>query len=202
MAGTAPHLRVAWEQDWGENSAEVGMHALRGDILPDPRMLGGATDRYTDLVLDGQYQHIGLEHLYSLHAFFDTEKREWTASAPLGLASNASEGLDTLKVSAHYYYERKLGGDFGYFDYWGDHDMLKYGMGGMPSAAGNVTDSPDTRGWMVEADYLPLKNTQDIKIGLRYTVYMTFNGGRENCSVFGRNASDDTALFLYLWALY
>lgn len=202
VAGTAPHVRVAWEKDWGENSAEIGMHALRADVFPDSQTLSGATDRYTDLVLDGQYQHIGMDHLYSLHAFFDAEKRDWTASVPLGLASNASDRLDTFKVSAHYYYEHEVGGGMGYFDYWGDHDVLKYGMGGMPSAAGNVTGSPDTRGWMIEADYLPLKNTQDIKIGLRYTAYMTFNGGTDNYNGFGRNASDNNALFLYLWALY
>lgn len=203
VAGTAPHMRVAWEKDWGENSAEIGMHALRADIFPDPTKLSGPADRFTDLALDGQYQRIGMQHLFSLDAFFDTEKRDWNASLPLGLASNASDRLDTVKVSAHYFYERKVGGGIGYFDYWGDRDMLKYGMGGgMPSAAGNATGSPDARGWMAEADYLPLPNNQNIKIGMRYTAYTTFNGSADDYNGFGRNASDDNALFLYLWALY
>lgn len=202
VAGTAPHIRVAWEKDWGENSAEIGMHALRADIFPDPQSTSGPTDRFTDLVLDGQYQRIGIEQLFSLGAFFDAEKRDWTASVPMGLASNASDRLDTLKVSAHYYYEHEVGGGIGYFDYWGDRDMLKYGMGGSPSAAGNLTGSPDTRGWILEADYLPLKNSQNIKIGLRYTAYTTFNGSAGNYNGFGRSAPDNDALFLYLWALY
>ena len=118
------------------------------------------------------------------------------------MASSTSDRLDTAKVSAHYYYEHKVGGGIGYFDYWGDRDMLKYGMSGMPSAGGNATGSPDTRGWMIEADYLPLENSQDIKVGLRYTAYTAFNGSADNYNGFGRNASDNDALFLYLWALY
>ncbi len=202
VEGTAPHIRFAWEKDWGVNSMEIGMEALRADVFPNPQTLSGRTDRLTDLALDGQYQYIGVRHLFSLQAFFDTEKRDWSASFPIGLAANASDRLNTFKLNTHYWYERKLGGGIGFFDYWGSHDMIKYGMVSVPSAAANATGSPDTRGWMVEADYLPLKNTQSIKIGLRYTAYTTFNGSANNYNGFGRNASDNDALFLYLWALY
>lgn len=202
VEGTAPHLRIAWEKDWGANSAEVGMHALRANIFPDPQQLSGPTDRFTDLVLDGQYQHIGQQQLFSVHALFDHEKRDWNASLPLGLASSASDTLDTVKASAHYWYERKVGGGIGYFDYWGDRDMLKYGMSAMPSGSGDATGSPDTRGWTVEADYLPLEDSQNLKIGLRYTLYAAFNGRTDDYNGFGRSASDNDALFLYLWALY
>lgn len=202
IAGNAPHLRLAWEKNSGPHNFEVGMHALRADIFPDPENLSGPTDRYTDLALDGQYQYNGARHLVSVHAFFDHERRSWNASFPAGMASNPTDNLNTFRMDAHYWYQRKIGGGIGFFNYWGDSDMLKYGMAGMPSAAGNATGSPDTRGWIIEVDYLPLKDRQNLKLGLRYTAYTKFNGARDNYNGFGRNASDNNALFAYLWFLY
>ncbi len=202
VEGNAPHLRLAWEKNWDANSLEIGMHALRANIYPDPANLSGPTDRFTDLAIDGQYQHDGGAHMYSVHAFYSREKRDWLASLPMGMASNASDNLDTFKLSAHYWYQRKIGGGIGIFDYRGDSDMLKYGMGGTASAMGNASGSPDTRGWIAEADWLPLKNEQNLKIGLRYTAYTKFNGASDNYNGFGRNASDNNSVFAYLWMLY
>lgn len=200
--GNAPHLRLAWERNWDANSLMVGMHALRANIFPDPDNQSGPTDRYADLVLDGQYQHDGGDNLYALQVFLNREKRTWNASFPSGMASHSSDNLNTFKVSAHYWYKRKLGGGIGFFDYRGDSDMLKYGMGGMPSAMGNATGSPDTRGWTLEGDYLLLKNTQNLKLGLRYTAYTKFNGASDNYNGFGRNAADNNSVFAYLWLLF
>ena len=202
VKGNAPHLRLAWEKNWESNSLEIGMHALRANIYPDPDNQSGPTDRFTDLVLDGQYQHDGGGHLYSVHAFYSHEKRDWRASFPGAMASNASDNLNTLRLSAHYWYQRKIGGGIGLFDYRGERDMLKYAMGGMPSALGNATGSPDTRGWMAEVDWLPLRNEQNLKLGLRYTAYTKFNGASDNYNGFGRNAADNNSVFAYLWLLY
>jgi len=80
--------------------------------------------------------------------------------------------------------------------------MLKYGMSDAPSAAGNASGSLDTRGWIVEADFLPLQSSQDLKIALRYTAYTKFKGASNNYNGFGRNASDNNSVFLYVWLLY
>lgn len=201
--GNAPHLRLAWEKNWSGNSVQVGMHWLRANIFPDPAVLEGPTDRFTDVALDGQYQYdSGGAHLVSFHAFLGREKREWNASQPLGMASNASDNLNTVRLSTHYWYQRKIGGGIAFFDYRGDTDMMKYGMAAMPSAMGNASGSPDARGWIVEANYLPLPNTQNLKLGVRYTAYTKFNGAADNYNGFGRNASDNNALFAYAWLLY
>lgn len=76
----------------------------------------------------------------------------------------------------------KLGGGTGLFEYSGYSDMLKYGMGGRPSAMGNATGSPDTRAWTNEGNFLPLKNTQNLKLGLLYTAYAKLNGASDNYS--------------------
>ena len=200
--GTAPHIRIAWERDRGARSFEIGVHALRAEIFPDPQNLNGPTDRYTDVALDGQYQYAAGAHLFSIHGFFDHEKRDWNASFPMGMASNTADKLSTLKASVHYWYQRRLGGGVGFADYGGDSDQLKYGMTGMPSAMGSVSGSPDTRSWTIEGDWLPLQNRQNLKLGVRYTAYTKFNGARNNYNGFGRNASDNDALFVYAWLLY
>lgn len=203
VEGNAPSVRLAWEKNWSGNSVQVGLHWLRANIFPDPTMLEGPTDRFTDLALDGQYQYdSGGKHLVSLHAFVSREKRDWDASLPRGMASNASDDLNTLRMSAHYWYQRKIGGGIVLFDYRGDSDMLKYGMAAMPSAQGNASGSPNTRGWIIEANYLPLPNAQNLKLGLRYTAYTRFNGAADNYNGFGRNASDNNSLFAYAWLLY
>lgn len=203
VSGNAPSIRLAWEKNWSGNSVEVGVHWLRADIFPDPTMLEGPTDRFTDIALDGQYQYdSGGKHLVSLHAFVGREKREWNGSLPLGMASNPSDNLNTLRLSAHYWYQRRFGGGVALFDYRGDSDMLKYGMAAMPSALGNASGSPDTRGWTAELNWLPLRDVQNLKLGLRYTAYAKFNGAADNYNGFGRNAGDNNALFAYAWLLY
>ena len=201
ISGTAPHLRLAWEKEHGPHSFEIGMHALRADIFPDPDQASGPTDRFTDWVLDSQYQYDGGDDLFSVHAFYDREKRSWDASFPAGAASNPSDNLNTFKVSGHYWHKRKIGGGIGLFDYRGDRDLAKYGSTGIASAMDNASGSPDTRGWIVEADWLPLENRQNLKLGLRYTAYTKFNGESRNYNNAGRDAADNNSLFAYLWLL-
>ncbi len=64
-----------------------------------------------------------------------------------------------------------------------------------PSSA-SANGNPDTRGWIVEANYLPWLNT---KITLQYTAYTQFNGGSSNYDGFGRNASANGTTYLLAW---
>ena len=202
--GNAPHLRLAWEKNWDSNSFMIGGNAVRADIFPDAAVQSGLTDRFTDVMLDSQYQYDNGDRQFSLTASYDREKRSWDASKPAMNASNASDNLNTFKLSGHYWYQRKIGGGIGIFDYRGDTDPMKYGMGGMgaASAMGNASGSPDARGWIAEANWLPLENRQNVKLGLRYTAYTKFNGASSNYNGAGRDASDNNSLFAYVWMLY
>jgi len=204
IKGNAPHVRMAWEKTWGPGTFEIGMHYLRADIYPEADNQNGPTNRYTDVALDSQYQYDGGDHMFSLHAFLGREKRSWDASFPAGDASNRADNLTTVKLNGHYFYQRKLGGGIGFFDYHGDTDRARYGMGGMgmASAMGNARGSPDTRGWMIEANWLPLENRQNVKLGLRYTAYSKFNGASSNYNGAGRDASDNNSVFGYAWILF
>jgi hypothetical protein len=47
--------------------------------------------------------------------------------------------------------------------------------------------------------WLPL---QYVRVGLQYTAYNTYSGASSNYDGFGRNASDNNSLFLYVWGAY
>lgn len=201
IKGYAPHVRLAWEKIWGASTFQIGTHFLSALIYPDPDQLSGPTNHFTDFALDSQYQYDGGDHLFSTHAFFDREKRRWSASFPAGDTSHPIDYLNTLKVNVHYWYKRKLGGGIGFFDYWGDRDQAAYGMPAA-SAMGNATGSPDTRGWIIEANWLPLENRENLKLGLRYTAYTRFNGASSDYNGAGRDASDNNSVFAYAWMLF
>lgn len=201
--GNAPHVRLAWENNWEQHSFMIGANAIDASIFPDATILSGPTNRFTDVLVDSQYQYDDGNRQFSVTASYDREKRNWDASFPAMTASNPSDNLDTFKLNAHYWHQRKIGGGLGFFDYRGDTDVMKYGMGGgMPDAMGNASGSPDTRGWIAEANWLPLEDRQNVKLGLRYTAYTRFNGASTNYNGAGRNASDNNSLFAYVWILY
>ena len=61
---------------------------------------------------------------------------------------------------------------------------------------GSVAGSPDSRGYILELDYLPFLNT---KLSLQYVGYSTFNGGGTDYAGIGRAASDNNTLYVLCW---
>jgi hypothetical protein len=194
--GYAPYWRLALQRESGPHSFMVGMYGMLADVFPDPANPSGPTDRFKDFGLDGQYHYGGGDHLVSTHATWIREKQQWNASFPLGMTSNASATLNTLRADVHYFYQLRWGGGIQYFSTWGDSDQMRYNMG--DPVMGSITGSPDTRGWMADLNYLPWQN---VKLGVRYTAYNKFNGASTNYDGMGRNAKDNNTLFLYAWLL-
>jgi hypothetical protein len=195
--GYAPYWRLALQFNSKPHSFEFGTYGLTAKIFPDATMASGPTDRFTDVALDGQYQFIRADHIVTAHATWIRETQELSASFPLGLTENSSSHLRTQRADVHYYYKRTVGGGVQYFSTSGDTDLLRFDTG--EAVTGSAAGSPNTRGWMVEANYLPI---QYVKIGARYTWYNKFNGGDTNYDGLGRNAADNNTLFLYVWALF
>ena len=66
--------------------------------------------------------------------------------------------------------------------------------------AGSANGSPDSRGYVLELDYLPLQN---VRLMMQYTGYSKFNGGSSGYDgVTARSARDNNTLFLNLWVAY
>ncbi len=200
--GNAPYWHVMYNREMHPHNFAVGAHGMTTDVLRVAADPGSPTDRYRDVSLDAQYQYLGDDHIFTADATWTREKREWNASFPAGTASNPSGLLRAAKMNVHYWYQRRVGGGIGRFTTWGDSDMLKYGMSDEAKAMGNATGSPDTRGWTVELNYLPLKDVQTLKLGLRYTHYDKFNGAKSDYNGFGRDAADNNTTFLYAWLLF
>ena len=64
------------------------------------------------------------------------------------------------------------------------------------AVVGSLTNSPDSRGYISELNYLPWLNT---KLQLQYVRYSKFNGRSANYDGAGRSASDNDTLYLLGW---
>ena len=199
IAGVAPYWRVAYEQDWGKNSLEFGTlgeyAALQNPMTPAGMAINGSlqnapTDRFLDAGLDSQYQYIDDDNQISVTSRWIHENQNLNASYAAGFAGNRSNNLETFNVIGSYFMDRKIGGSLGYFRVASSNDATYFG-----TPLGNSNSSWGT----AEIDYLPWLN---IKLGLKYTAFMKFNGASSNYDGAGRKASDNNMLYGFLWTAF
>lgn len=192
-----PYWRLAWSQDWGAHSLMVGTYGMRVDMYPDPTVTSGPTNRFTDTALDAQYQYISDPHIITAQATYIHEKQEYAvgafdpscAAAGSGTPCNSSDTLNTFRAKLSYLYDRKYGATLAYFQTLGRADLGLYN---------GASAKPDTRGYILEADYNPWTN---VRFALQYTGYTKINGGNNGYDPASpsRKASDNNTLFLNTW---
>ena len=190
--GAVPYWRLVLQKQWNEHSVSVGTFGITADVFPSG-FTSGPTDRLTDTALDGQYQYISKQHIFSLQTTFIHERQSWDASFPLGNTANETDYLNTFRINGNYYYRSSfgtIGGSVGFFRTTGSKDEILYAP---QDITGSRTGEPDSRGYIVELDYLPWEK---LKISLQYTIYDLFNGSDANYDGSGRNASDNNTLYL------
>ena len=196
--GAAPYWRVALQHQWGKQSLSLGTYGMWAKIYP-AGSTSGPTDTFTDLALDAQYQFIGGKHLFSLATTWIHEKQDWDANFALGGAANPSDRLETFRINANYYYRSTwgtLGGNAAYFSTYGDTDG---GLYAPASVTGSLNGSPDSRGFILQANYVL---REQYKFVLQYTLYDRFNGATTNYDGSGRNASDNNTLYALIWLMF
>jgi hypothetical protein len=64
---------------------------------------------------------------------------------------------------------------------------------------GSATGSPKTNGFVGELD---LNVWENARLGLQYTAYANFNGGKTDYDGFGRTASGDNTIFAFAWVAF
>lgn len=197
VRGTTPYWRMALQRDFGPHFFSAGAYGLSARIYTDAVDQSLGTDRFRDVAIDGQYQFTGGDHLVSANATQIREKQKLNGAFAAGLASNTTNTLRTTRANVHYWYKRAVGGGFGMFSTTGDADALRYDNG--EAVHGSATGSPNTKGWMLDLNYLPV---QSVKLALRYTAYTEFNGAGTNYDGFGRNAKDNNSVFLLAWLMF
>jgi len=188
LKGANPYIRLALSHDWGPHSAMIGVLAMNAQIYPDNTNPVGPTTRYRDRGVDAQYQYLLDPHTVTAQISYIRETI--TNGDVTGVASNASNTLNQLRLKASYVYRAKYGTSLSYFSTTGSSDPTLY-----PDVAAN----PGTRGWVPEIFWTPV---QYMRIGVQYYAYTQFHGASSNYDGAGRNARDNNTLFLYVWGAY
>jgi hypothetical protein len=197
----APSWRLAIEPAWGQNTFEVGTFGMAASLVPG-RITGSGTDHVTDVGFDTQYQFLGARDSFSLQGRFITENQNLSASQALGLSTNSHNHLRSWNAKATYYYKQTIGVTAGYFHLDGTSDPLLFG-------GVSANNSPRTSGWIAELNFIPFNYGGpsfwpwlNMKFGLQYVHYNTFNGGSVNFDGAGRNARDNNTLLVYAWTAF
>ena len=74
LDGGAPYWRIALQKEWQGHYVSLGHFGFRANLQPDPTV--AATDRYTDLGVDFNYQYMAnLAHIYELKASYIREQQ-------------------------------------------------------------------------------------------------------------------------------
>lgn len=201
LSSTAPYWRLALNHDWGPHSAMIGVHGLNATAYSDAADKGSPTAKFDDIGVDGQYQYILDPHVVTLMFSYTHEKQKyddalWNPDNPgyAGAFANASNTLDYWRFKATYSYQAKYGAALAYTTVSGSADSIAYG--------GNDSNKPDSQLWVPEVFFMP---SQYVRVGLQYYVWNKFSGTRSNydpVNLPGRSASDNNAVFLYVWASY
>jgi len=194
IKNVTPYWRLAWQQNFGANYLEVGTFGLWSELYP--KGISGETNKYTDVALDSQFEHPIGDNMLTLRGTYIHEKQKLDAYYASGESSNDSNSLNTLNLNGTYHLGTKAAFSIGGFSTTGDKDTLLY----PPDALyGSANGSPDSRGWLLQATYLPWQNTQ---FTLQYVGYSKFNGRDNNYDGSGRDASDNNTLYLAGWFVW
>jgi hypothetical protein len=196
LISNAPYWRVAYEHQWGRHSLSAGAYGIEAKFSPQGQPVGPPADRLSDRALDGQYQFIGDEHIFSVMATVIRERQNLDATFALGGSENATNDLKTTRLGASYFYQRTYGGSLGVFSTTGSSDAVLFVPGPVVGFANN---SPNTKGWIAELTYVPWLN---VKLLAQYVAYQKFNGAGSNFDGSGRNASDNDTFYLLAWLAF
>jgi hypothetical protein len=216
--GLEPWASLTYAWFWGDNNAHIGGHYFYGRYNPtvDVRSSDGqfGHNSYEDFMLSNGYQYIGddFTHVLTVDGFYDYETQKLNGSSniisPYYSSSKAANRLSEFKEWATYYYTETYGGTIAYDKIWGNRNQLLYNTGA-DDTSGSIKGSPNSTAWIFEADWVPFGKEDSFlrpfinwKVGLQYTMYTQFNGSGRNYDGFGRDASDNNTLLLFMWAVF
>ncbi len=192
MAGFSPYWRVALQHQWDTDYLEVGTFGLASQFYPTG-IGGNATDKYTDIGFDAQYEKTLSNGTFIAHTSYIMEKQKLDATYAAGGSAAPSINLDNFKIDASYNLPAGVAFTLGYFATSGDADAIVY------SQNNGYANSPNSNGLMAQVSYLPWLNTQ---FSVQYVAYTKFNGASSNYDGTGRSASDNNTLYIVGWVVF
>lgn len=208
--GLMPYVRAAYEWDWGNNAAWAGLTFMHGAI--DPGFSTG-NDSYNDYAIDSGYEFLGTgKNIFTVQGILVHEDQNLQGSTAnynniSGLpAVGSGYNLNTFNVNASYWYENTYGLTLAWFAIWGPANPVTYALA---NGGFSRTGKPNSNGFTIEADWVPFGKEKslwrpwaNLKLGLQYTFFTSFDGSGSNYDGNGTNAGDNNALVLYAWAAF
>lgn len=201
-----PYARVAYEWDWSDQSAEVGAMYLHANVQPLD-MFGGGTNTYTDFAFDGSYQYVGSgPNIYTLNAIFVHEEQNLRATFATGGAASPHKALNQFRANATWVRDQTYQFTLGVQQTYGTGDSVLYA----PAAVnGSNKGTPNSTAFITEVDWIPYGKQSswgapfaNLKLGVQFIAYTTFNGGSGNYDGFGRGAADNDTLYAFAWLAF
>ena len=203
VKGFAPYWRATLQHSFGAAYTSLGTFGMASRIRPGGDNSQG-TDRYTDLGFDATMQwQFDATNAVNANATLIHENQHLGASVALGGAANATNHLNTERVNVGYVWSQTVSFSGGPFWISGKADPVLYAP---DPIGGSASGSPSSRGYLLQLEYVPfgkfdswLRPWANVRFGLQYTGYTSFNGGRRNYDGNGRNAGDNNTLYGFIW---
>ena len=212
IRGIAPYGRVAFENQLGGGTFELGAFLLKANIRPGRDRTTGLTDRYSDVGVDTSWlRKLGSDTL-TVNARYTHEHSSLDATCVLGFGDGsiapvpqgdcANGSLEELRADTSYYWHDKIGATIGAFTLGGRANPSLY-----PDSR---TSSPGSTAILFQIDATPFGGKQhsplgprfNMRVGAQYTAYLRFNGAKSNYDRAGANASDNNTLRVFTWIAF
>jgi len=212
IQGLAPYGRVAYQRPLAGGTFEAGAFFLKANLWPGRDRSTGFTDKYTDVGLDASWiKTLASNDTLTVNTRYIHEQQSLTATCALGFADGSVSGvtlpgcadstLNEVRADASYYWHNKIGGTLGVFSIDGSQNPTKY--------AGNLLLKPTSSGVTLQLDGTPFGDGKsklgphaNLRVGVQYTAYTSFNGSRLNYDGAGANASDNNTLRIFTWLAF
>lgn len=177
VSGTAPYWRVALQHTMGAHYASIGTYGMAADLTPG-NVSGFGTDRLTDVALDATYQYTpGPELTVAAYATWIHEDQALNASRQIS-GTRPSDTLSTFRANASVTWQGSYTLNLQRFATVGSADPALY-----------PTSSPNSAGWITEADWTPggkpdsfMPEWLNLKLSLQYVDYTKFDGTTQGAS--------------------
>ena len=194
-AGVIPYWRIALQHETQKQSLMIGTFGFDAHLYPSG--VSGVKNHYTDVAVDAQVEQRQGASTWVGRASYIHERQELFATQAAGGADNLDQTLSTARASVAYLPNLRYGLTLGYFQTTGSSDATLYGE---ESMFGSRTGSPNTSGLIGEINYNAWQNA---RVALQYVAYNKFNGASTSYDVAGgRNAKDNSSLYLYMWVAF
>ncbi|MGC8495455.1 MAG: cytochrome C [Syntrophobacteraceae bacterium] len=193
VQGAIPYWRIALTRHYGPHWFELGTYGMSVNEFANGYD-GGPTNNYLDTAIDGEYQYINGNTIYSLEGTWIHEDQDLAGNQG---SSNPSDHINTFRINGNGYYRTlhcgEIGGTVSYFSTTGSNDPLVY--------TSNPAGSPNSDGEILELDYMPAWHNYGpdgcgfAKFSLQYVMYNRFDG-------VSSGASDNNTLYLLAWFMF